>query len=63
MSWTGLKAEPQPEIRPAARPGWPRSLDDLAQIEKHYLKKENQLFPAARGQGRQRSVQSHVGGP
>ena len=38
-------------------------LDDLSQIEKHYLKKGKPALSPARGQRHQRAVQGHVGGP
>ena len=46
-----IKDAPGPSILPADKVRLTSLLEDLAQIEKHYLKKENQLFPRLEGKG------------
>jgi DUF438 domain-containing protein len=45
----GIK--PEPGIPPADAARLERLLEDLSQVEKHYLKKENQLFPRLESKG------------
>ncbi|RPI97166.1 MAG: DUF438 domain-containing protein, partial [Candidatus Aminicenantes bacterium] len=47
----GLKPGPGTEIPPADAARLKDLLDYLSQVEKHYLKKENQLFPRLEGKG------------
>ncbi len=47
----GIKPEPGIGIPPADAARLKDLLDDLSQVEKHYLKKENQLFPRLEGKG------------
>jgi DUF438 domain-containing protein len=47
----GIKPEPGPGIPPADAARLELLLDDLSQVEKHYLKKENQLFPRLESKG------------